>query len=762
MPGPFDTYDMPWEPVPAGPSLGLDDIEQPVFDPSLFPTVDSIEAQIEAEQAAPARPPLELSTELQAPTWAAAQMSPEAEAELTGKPVLVPEQAPEPDPSPEYTADLAQRMGGFNGQAPQAAHTLGADIGLDPMGVISPESTPLTDEEIEGIPGAESVQAQDLSDEALAMRQLEIEQEQEAFRREREREELAETTERKLRDAEVYEASMAKANERTERILQRSQELGTQQVDNDRWVNSQSTASKIGMALAAIGSGYLGVASGRGGNDAIALFQGLINQDIETQKFNIQKGIQDLNRDKGLVATLYEQTGDLYEATETARLASYEAGIAKIDGELAKMDPEGTQAVSMEIQKRQLRGRIDAQKAAVAAAQRKAGMDDAKFQLEAMDKDSAVRKREAEIRKLDAEAAKAARRGSGKKQEDIYTQDYWEGLYGKDARPPIPMSKREHSEWLTTRGKVASLNPGADPKEAADTIKAEGEAEKIRRENAADSKAVRDLNGGKPLIQPDGSVWRHDKASEAADIMEVTQNITRATDEIARLRAKTGGNWDSLKSADWQKIRALTRQIDFENAVALKLGALSEGDLAELVAFRGGADPNSQLFDALPGLEQMGRSVVDKANTRMRRYGWQGDRWEPSRKTGAVSREKSLGGVARDITNTTSFDFKTPAEVFKDRQSQIDVFLEKDPSIEEIRELANNLGNLKAHEGARGVEGKKMLSQDQIYKLAGQMRKRYEKLQRGKGLNVRPLQADFEPGALESDEDFFNALVRGE
>lgn len=749
MPGPFDNYGQPWEQVPRGPFSDLGDIESPAFDPAAFPTTEDIVAEMEAEQAAP-----QLIAAMPEPSWAAPQISPEAEAELTGI---------APDPSPEYSADLTQRDDGFAGQAQPETLGFSADLALDPTGVINPESTPLSNEEIEAVPGAEAVPVQDLSDESLAMRQLEMDQERESYQREREREELDETTARKLRNAETYEASIAKANERTEALYQRSQAIGSQKVDNDRWFNSRSTAGKIGMALAVLASGQLGIASGRGGNESMDLFQSLINQDIETQKFNIQKGIQDLSRDQGIVATLYKQTGDLYEATETARLASYEAGIAKIDGELARMDPEGTQAVAMEVQKRQLHGKVEAQRAAIAAKHRADAMEEAKLNVEIMDKESAARKRDAEVRKLEAETKKLNRRGTGKRKADVYPAEYFSQVYGETV--PYAMSLKEFDDYNKRRKTVGELNGSTDIKGAADTAKAVAEAEEAQRALAADSNAINDLNTGKPMtmeVNGEDVVWRHGKASEAASIMKVTQNVTSNVDEIMKIRAKAGGNWAALKSADWQRINALTRQIDFENAVALKLGALSEGDLKELVNYRGGVDPNSQVFNALAGLEQMGKSITNKANVEMRSLGWRGDRWEPSRKAGAKDREMSKRDVAKNITKTSSFEFKSPDEVFKDREAQIGVFLEKDPSLKEMRELANELGKLKAREGRRGVSGKQMLTQDQIYKLAGQMRSRYEQLERESVYGYQqPDAEDFLPAVVKSDEDFFNTLMRG-
>ncbi len=770
MPGPFDNYAQPWVPTstPFAEVDDLSDVGPVAFNVADYPTEEALLAEIEAERTAPQvgsifEPVVDVAAREEgtqtspsdigfAPVWTGGQMSPEAEAELTG--VRIPPES--------YSQDLTQRQDGFEGAAPVVRPSFGADISLDPSGVISPESTPLTDDEIEGVPGVEAVPVQDLTDEALAMRRLEMDQAVEARRRELERDEVDKATARKLRDAQTYEDSLAKANQRTEELLTRSHEIGNQSVDNKRWFNDRSAGSQIGIALSVLAGGQLGLLSGRGGNEALDFFQGMIDRDIETQKFNIQKGVQDLSRDKGLVATLYEQTGDLNQAADAARLASFEAGIAKIDGEIAKMDPEGTQALEMETQKRQLRAQADAQRAGIAAQIRGNAMAEAKLNIEMMDKQSAIEKRDAEIRKIDAETAKASRRGSGKR-EDVYPVEYFKQVYGVDV--PYQMSLKDFDDYNKRRKTVGELSGTPDLKEAAEIARAEGEATKIEREVGADSDAVRDINTGKPMVV-DGEVWRHEKAGDAADIMEVTQNITRATDEIARLRKKSGGNLAALKSDDWQRLQALTRQIDFENAVALKLGALSEGDLKELVAFRGGVDPNSQVFDALAGLEQMGKSITDKANTRMRKLGWTGGRWEPARKASAVSREKSKPEVASDILNTSSFEFKDPGEVFADRKEQIDVFLEKDPSLKEMQDLASKLGNLKAYQPRSGEAPKQMLSQDQIYDLAAQMRDRYEELKttgpnKGKALSAS-LEKQISSPTIQSPEDFYNTLVRGE
>jgi hypothetical protein len=610
MPGPFDNYGQPWEQVPRGPFSDLGDIEPPAFDPAAFPTTEDIVAEMEAEQAAP-QEQAQLLAAMPTPSWAAPQISPEAEAELTGIAL---------EPSPEYSADLTQRDDGFAGQAPPEAPGFDADLALDPTGVISPESTPLTDEEIEAVPGAEAVPVQNLSDESLAMRQLEMDQEREAYQREREREELDETTARKLRNAETYEASIAKANERTEALYQRSQDIGAQKVDTDRWFNSRSTAGKIGVALAVLASGQLGIASGRGGNESMDLFQSLINQDIETQKFNIQKGIQDLSRDQGIVATLYKQTGDLYEATETARLASYEAGLAKIDGELARMDPEGTQAVAMEVQKRQLHGKVEAQRAAIAAKHRADAMEEAKHNVEIMDKKSAAKKRDAEVRKLEAETKKLNQRGGGggakpkvgsvAEQEHLVATGYLPHKDRFGLRIPAP------GEEAARLRASAPSNPGS-VKEDAMTRKYQAEATKAEREIGPETLAVPGVvdGKGKPVLFQDSKT-----ALEVAKLKTDTFYGAEIMDSMIAAIEDNGWSSDTLRSPEWQRAKTNAAELTIVYKDVGEYGVIAGADLDLINAQSGLGDDVTGVRNPIAGLKQARHNLEKRLGHRIKGY----------------------------------------------------------------------------------------------------------------------------------------------
>lgn len=772
MADPFGYEQQPW--VPARSPFALaDELEgagDVAFNVADFPTEESIIAELEAEQAPAPQPGsifepvaaaaareesqrLALANELQAPSWADAQMSPEAEAELTGEPV------------PPESYSQAQTIESFQPGAQASKNRfelLERELSGEPAAV--PEKL---EQELSGEPEAEPViPVQDLSDEALAMRQMEQDAAAEEFRKKREREEFDAKTERDARRAEIHTQEIAKANQRTEELLARSQEIGRQFVDNDRWMDSRSTGSKIGIALSILSAGQLGILSGRGGNEALDFFQQQVSQDIETQKFNIQKGIQDLNRDKGLVATLYEQTGDINLAGQAASLAVYEAGIAKIEGEIARMDPEGTQAVSMEIKRRKLRADADAQRAAIAAKQRKNAMDEAKLNVELMDKESAMAKRAAEVRKIEAETARLNRRGTGRKREDVYPPEYFETLYpGSGVR--VPMTLSQFDDHLARTKKVGDLNPVQDAKGAAETDKAVAEATAKERDLAADSMAIRGDNG-RPIRLQDGSVWRHADHKDVTTAMNTTREMQRLADVIAIERGKNGGTFPGIKSEGYQTIKAAATGIDYANLARLGQGAMSEGDKKGMEALRGGVDATSQVWDALKGIDVMTKNAVDGANEVMRSKGYDLDKpWAPARSERAVASEKNKRDVAADIANPSSFEFKTPAEVFKDRKAQIDVFLQKKPSLDEIRDLATEIGNLKAYKTASGTEPAAMLSQDQVYDLVAQMNERYQELKAPsveKFLKGTPLdQTDPTAGPrLQSPEDIYNQIVRGE
>lgn len=668
MAGPFE-IEHPWLPAPT-PFASADDLNARLvdaFNPENYPTEEAIVAEMEAEQGysmppdvvtengqpVPAVEPDEgysmapdILTENGVPVppaapWADTQMSPEAEAELTGEPY--------------YSQDLTQRQDGFNGQAPPPAPTFGADISLDPSGVINPHGS-LSDEELEAVPGAEVIPVQDLTDEALAMRQLVQDSEVEEFKRKREREELEAVTARKVQDEETYAANLAKANQRTEEIFTRSQEIGAKSVDNDRWFSNRSTAGKIGVAISVLASEQLGIISGRGGNEALDFFERMINRDIETQKANIQKGIADLNRDQGIVATLYQQTGDLNVAAQTARLAAYEAGIAKIDSEIARMDPEGTQAVSMEIKKRQLKAAFDGQRAKVAAENRAQGIADAKAELEARDTWSQIQKRTAETAKIQAEAAKLARRGGGGRGNKALSPSQQQSLIKDGFLPYLD------ANGMVQRDPNFTGAPG-DPKEAAMIRKYVADADIAER-------TAKSLTGTDPMAIPNPAtpgqqltIENGPNKGEAAHFhtekgrdrvlvqMESTQNLRRAADLLKIAIKEHGGVSELVGSKEYQQARVLVSDIDLSNKDIANLGALTGDDFELLEGMRGGKDPTSFIHDVAPGLEMMAKRAEEKVNTALHVHSNYDGKWKPSRLHRAKSFERSAEEIGASLKN---------------------------------------------------------------------------------------------------------------
>lgn len=801
MPGPFDTYGSPWAPVRPFSEVDPLDVEVPAFDPSAFPTEESLIAEMEAEDAAKeraiakaqnensavdARAPLDFSrvedakrdfeakaaemglaakptlqpddenivmhtstlqpddenivfhdeaaqSELLAPVWARGDYDPALEAELEGKAL---EQNGQPS-----TAEFAE--------GPDAVS--GADLSTD--GIL--EGAPLSN----------------LTDEELLIQAFEKKQAQEAERTRLEREAAEESAARKIRNAEIYEAEIAKAQARTEDILRRSEELGRRELDSDRWKNSQSTGSKIANAFAIIAGGQLGLASGKG-NDAIGFYQGLIDQDIEEQKFNIEKGMQDLNRDRGIVADLYAQTGDLYQATETARLASYEAAIGKIDGQLAKLDPEGTQAMQMEMYKRQLQAAKQARMAKVQEQQRKSALEAAKFQLEVEDKASQIRKREMEMQKLQAETRKLNRRGTGRGGPKITALPYKDQLeYSKNGFMPylkdgllVPApgedARRAREAYLNGSGSQDPLAQAQQTKAEADARKAVAEADQAERRDTIYSPDKRQA-----LTQKDGSTFKPPTTEEAQELRRVlksVEDLRHAADLIKIMRRKYGGASEARGSAEYQELKSIVTDIDLEAGVRYNLGALSKDDLENIKNLRGGKDIASFVYDPTFGIEAMAKRATDKANSHLGTMGYNGKRWTPGRVREQVNYERPMRDLEDEILRP-KLPHQSERDFIRDRAKDLHVYAKRKPSVSQMRGMAE-----KIYEGYLDGEYDKETAK----LLIGTMREQYEKAtgkKTGEGETdwvqdeqgrLRP--GDTQPGDITATQDEFFVTILGD
>lgn len=778
---PYDDINNPWIQIPRPNPSALDDlagVEPVTFDPSAFPTVEGIEEELDAAEMAegaadtsifsPVTPDTETFDEEQdaaeeehyqnllswdkaqaakerveelgqmpSPAWAKPSISPEAEAELTGQPVK------------SFSQDLSARQGSLGGadlnpgivdpsdlemdaEFTRTTPTLGADISLDPTGVIDPsartahhdflsESDLLTEQELEA--GKPAIPVQDLTDEALAMRALEIKQAHEEERRAQERQLAEESAARKLRNAEIYESKISEAKKRTENILLRSQELGREKLDSKRWIKNQSTLGKIGTAFSILVGGQQGFASGKGGNKSLDFFQELVNQDIEEQKFNIEKGISDLNRERGLVSEIYQQTGDLYEATEIARLAAYEAGIAKIDGELAKLDPEGTQAVAAEMQKRELQGRFDAHAAEIANAQRKQAMSDAKWEVEILDKESAIKKRNAETLKIDAERRKLEHRGTGVRKPKIeYMKPDDQVAWMRRGFEPFTRDgalvlREGDAAKKAAEAYLNSPESEADPLKSAQLRDAVASANKkeIDAETARTEKTLFDPGRRTQLLNPDGTpfVGKTVAGTDAAQKrMADAQNMAIITDNILILRHKDGGASEILKSDEWQKLKSAETRLSLGAKDRFNLGVLAGADLDLIEMERGGVDVASFIFDAAPGLKASLEGEVTDLNLDLAAEGYK-ERWEPTRKRAATNYERPTSELETEVRKYRPYDKedKTPDD--------FSIWMQRNPPLHEMQKMGRQI-NSDIDDG--------VISRDEGERLAARMMPRYFKL----------------------------------
>lgn len=637
-------YHDPFEVDPLTPDDAVAD-----FDPTAIPDAESFIAEMEAEALAQ-QMPMPASAPMGAPLPAqTSAIDPHLEEEIMGVPgggiapqevapgpaePLAPEVAPAMPVAPE---DLQPDM--VSSAAEMSFYhdeTEGSDF-MTPTGDLGGQTLEAPDgDRYEGELPAEDLPAavglDEYTDEGLLQQQFEAKQADEAERQRLAREEAAEDAQRKLENAKIYQDRQAEADAKAEDLIRQSKEIADQRVNPDRYTENMNWGEKALAAFAIIAGGQLGLMSGRGGNDALQFFMAEINADIEQQKYDIENSKDNLATQKGLVAELYRKNGDAYEAAEVARMAMYEAATAEIDSKMAKLNPEGTQAIEAELHKRQLASAASANKARVLEHQRKIGMENAKFDLDARDTQSQIRKRAEETKKLEAETAKLKRRRGR----------------GRPKAPSIhDIAKAESIGWVSD-GRGGWLKDPNWVKPEKDKSAQERMAEKELE--MFDQERVRTLGVG-GLENKDGTPLLASSPTEAAkmsDLKAATDDATELIDEIIMMRETKGGEY--FKTEAGRAIQSKHSQVLSKLGTVEGWGALSDGDLQLGLNFTGTSDPNEyrSYKKALLGLRQ---DIVDKTNHRLKAIGrGQAKHYEPPRKDRKTEYQTTLNDKVSLIT----------------------------------------------------------------------------------------------------------------
>jgi hypothetical protein len=500
---------------------------------------------------------------------------------------------------------------------------------------------------------------EDMTDRALAEADFVAKQNKAELGRKLHAEGLAENERAKAAHLETREKHVANANQKIDRIYRDSKALGERGIDNERWWSSRSTGQQLALGLAAIISGQQGLMSGRGGNDTFAMMDKMIAADIASQKFEIQSGRRSLDQQEGLVAKLYQASGDLHEAQETARIATYNGLSADISAQMAAMDPEGTQFREMEMRKRQMAAAAGAAMKQVEKETRAEAIENFEFDVKVQENDRKEREMLRKEALANATLAKTAedvrllrrkgRGGPGRPKVKVGSVDEQAKLIASGYQP-----------WKDASGLRV---PAPGPEAAALRAKAPSDVKsqtaaaelRIKKQKAGELVVSDPSRKGAPFINEDGTVFEAkttDERKRLTEKMGLAQKAQNAVDKMKAIRAKGGGSSEIIKSKEYQQMMQLVTKVDLENAVAMGLGAISADDFTHLKNLRGGADATSFIYDAMPGLEAMAQGFADDVNIDMRGQEYTGDdQWNPTRKNYSVALERpseELLGTAED------------------------------------------------------------------------------------------------------------------
>jgi hypothetical protein len=116
------------------------------------------------------------------------------------------------------------------------------------------------------------------------------------------------------------------------------QRLGEMHLDQNRWWGNQSTGEKIGNLAAMFAGGFFG-----GANGAAQRIYKTIDQDIESQKFDYNAGLDQAKARQTAFGMMMERYGSEDAATAAARAAALDYATAKVQQEAAQWKGTGAQ-----------------------------------------------------------------------------------------------------------------------------------------------------------------------------------------------------------------------------------------------------------------------------------------------------------------------------------------------------------------------------------------------------------------------------------
>lgn len=524
---------------------------------------------------------------------------------------------------------------------------------------------------------------EEMSDETLMLQALRQEQEKEAERIRLTGERIEADATQRESNLKTYEDAHREARQETERIFEDSKALAREGVDNNRWWSSRSSGQKIASYISVLAGGQLGLISGRGGNEALKMLMGEIDKDIDAQKFSIQNQRAGLQEQQGLVSRLYQQSGNLYQATETARLAALQGMTAEIDNQLAKIDPEGTQAMSLEVKKRQIQAAQAAQAQKVEQAGREEAVQRAKDKLNARKVEAEIALKTQQASKMRAEAAKLARRGTGRK---------------KVQEPSIQQklaARKANLVWDPSIGNFVPIGqePGEEAPETFEEARRREKvalAEKAERAIGPETLSVAGIvdSAGKPVLFQDATI--------AKEVSILKSKSTYAIDIIDNMVAaieKHGWSSDTLRSPEWQRARTNGAELTNVFKDTGEYGVIAGADLDLINAQSGMGDDVTGVRDPTPGLKQARKNLEKKLHFIVKGYRENAQPIKiPKQSIAPTPETKTRADKVEILSAPTAVDLKGDTKTdISSRVSVIDEFMKEKPGEIELHEVGQTL-----------------------------------------------------------------------
>jgi hypothetical protein len=333
------------------------------------------------------------------------------------------------------------------------------------------------------------------------------------------------------------------------------------------------------------------VQSRQGGpNVGLDIIKQQIANDIDAQKTMKQAKLQDIARRGASNEKLLALAGDEAEDAERYRQTTLKRLEKQVETEMGNFDPSGKQAI--EYGKFLVALRTERAKSAMAFEDKrwtdhKDALAFASAQQKAND--------EHEESLLKQAKAKGVLGGGGAKATDPQDIVHAPGDFAAldmGPVPPVAMSFNGYKTWLTTKKLGAEVTGGAST------------LSKEQIEHAVPSVKTID---GKPYL----ANGPPDNAVRLSKQVAATKTLVRLMDEVLAMR--TGWTSDTVKSPEWQALKANWAAATGVAKDVLGLGALSGPDMQLVEQFLGASDP-TRVIGIETGVKKARENIMNLTN----------------------------------------------------------------------------------------------------------------------------------------------------